>query len=71
LDIDALLAADTVVLVLPCGRSAHLELGLAIGAGKRTAILLTDTLEPELMYKAVDFMTPSLPALLEWLGVGQ
>lgn len=68
-DIDALLEADTVVLVLPCGRSAHLELGIAVGAGKRTAILLTETLEPELMYKAVDFMTTSLVELLDWLLV--
>jgi hypothetical protein len=68
-DIDALLESDTVVLVLPCGRSAHLELGIAVGAGKRTAILLTETLEPELMYKAVDFMTTSVGELLVWLGV--
>ena len=27
---------DTFVLVLPCGRSAHLELGWAVGQGKRT-----------------------------------
>ena len=38
LDMDALKACDTLVLVLPCGRSAHLELGYAIGAGKKTII---------------------------------
>jgi len=36
----ALAWCDTCVLVMPCGRSAHLELGWAAGAGKHTAILL-------------------------------
>lgn len=50
-DMDALRAADATVLVLPCGRSAHLELGWASGAGKRTIVLLDDPMsEPELMY---------------------
>jgi hypothetical protein len=40
--------ADTCVLVMPCGRSAHLELGWMAGAGKRAIILLSDG-EPELM----------------------
>ena len=47
-DLDAMNWADTFVLVQPCGRSAHLELGWAIGQGKRTAILLHGG-EPELM----------------------
>lgn len=38
-DMDALAACDACVLVLPCGASAHLELGWACGAGKRTAVL--------------------------------
>jgi hypothetical protein len=59
--------ADTFVLVLPCGRSAHLELGWACGAGKRTAILLDDTFEPELMYKEADLITPSRVRILDWL----
>jgi hypothetical protein len=42
--------ADTFVMVLPCGRSAHLELGWACGAKKRTVILLDAQQEPELMY---------------------
>lgn len=32
--------SDTVVLVLPAGKSGHLELGYALGAGKRGFILL-------------------------------
>ena len=50
-DMNALRAADITVLVLPCGRSAHLELGYATGAGQCTIVLLDDPMsEPELMY---------------------
>lgn len=41
-DMDALRACDACLLVLPCGRSAHLELGWAVGAGKKTAVMLFD-----------------------------
>jgi len=67
-DFDAMLDADTFVLVLPCGRSAHLELGWAVGAGKRTAILLDDPCTPELMYRLVDTITTTLEDLVEWLA---
>lgn len=43
--------ADLGVLVLPCGRSAHLEAGYFVGAGKPLVILLNDPMEPELMYR--------------------
>jgi hypothetical protein len=65
-DFGAMTKADTFVLVLPCGKSAHLELGWAVGAGTRTAILLEDPVEPELMYRMVDLMTPDLAELVEW-----
>lgn len=68
-DFGAMEEADTFVLVLPCGKSAHLELGWAVGAGKRTAILLEDSVEPELMYRMVDHLATSLLDLLGWLGV--
>jgi hypothetical protein len=67
-DFAAMEKADTFVMVLPCGKSAHLELGWAIGAGKRTAILLEDPVEPELMYRMADYLAPSLFDLLGWLG---
>lgn len=71
-DFDALQWADTCILVLPCGRSAHLELGWAVGAGKRTAIVLNDKgFEPELMYKMVDAMfyndVAGYDSLVRWL----
>lgn len=49
-DMDALTACEACVLVMPCGRSAHLELGWAAGAGRKTYVLLVGTSEPELMY---------------------
>ena len=68
-DFDAMKNADTFILVLPCGRSAHLELGWAVGAGKRTAILLDDPCTPELMYRMVDHLSSNMMDLLGWLGV--
>lgn len=68
-DFDAMQRADAFVLVLPCGRSAHLELGWAVGAGKRTAILTRDGEEPELMAKMVDHIATDMLDLLGWLGV--
>jgi hypothetical protein len=40
-DMEAMVWADAFILVMPCGRSAHLELGWACGAGKKTCILLS------------------------------
>lgn len=50
-DMDALRWCDACVLVQPCGRSAHLEIGWAAGAGKPTFVLLAEGQEPELMVK--------------------
>lgn len=48
-DMRAMEWADTCVLLLPCGRSAHLEAGWFAGRGKRTIIFTEDGQEPELM----------------------
>jgi len=66
-DFNAMRRADSFVLVLPAGRSAHLELGWAAGAGKRTAILTRDGEEPEWMAKMVDLITDDLADIIEWL----
>lgn len=65
-DMDALKAADVCVLVMPCGRSAHLEAGYAVGAGKPTFILLEAEKpgESELMYKMCDAICLSLDEVL-------
>lgn len=51
-DMNALMAADAVVLVRPCGASAHLEAGYAVGAGKPLLVWqpFSARCEPELMY---------------------
>lgn len=41
---------DTVLLVLPSGRSAHLEAGFVAGAGKEAYCFMPLPQEPELMY---------------------
>ncbi len=70
-DMNALMACDACVLVLPCGRSAHLELGWAKGAGKKAYALVLDALgphEPELMYKMLDGICVNLDELVRVLS---
>lgn len=67
LDMDALIGCDYCVCVLPCGRSAHLELGQAVGAGKKTIVLLDDTSEPELMYKMCSVLVTSIEEVIEFI----
>lgn len=70
LDMDALEACSACVLVLPCGRSAHLELGQAVGSGKLTIVYVPKLEEPELMYRMCDYvettMTGVRRALSKW-----
>lgn len=61
LDKQAMDWADTCVMVLPCGRSAHLEAGYMAGQGKFTIFLLSmDKFEPELMYLLGDSLCHSI-----------
>lgn len=53
-DFDAMKWADICVLLLPCGRSAHLEAGWFAGAVKPVLVLAPEINEPELMYKCFD-----------------
>ncbi len=62
-DFKAMEWAEAFVLVQPCGRSAHLELGWACGQGKVTAVLLADG-EPELMIKMADYICCTTDELL-------
>lgn len=69
LDMNALKDCDACVLVLPCGRSAHLELGWATGAGKKTIVLTDIALdEPELMYLMCDHLCLSISEVIEKLS---
>lgn len=63
--------ADTCLLVLPCGRSAHLEAGWFCGQGKRCIILTQDGEEPELMALLATDICISMNEVLAALGPGR
>jgi len=67
LDFNALRRADALVMVNPCGRSAHLELGYACGR-KPTIIMLEHGEKPELMYKLANCLVVDLEELEIALG---
>lgn len=68
LDKGALDWCDTCVIVLPCGRSAHLEAGYAAGQGKQVFVLLhPDKFEPELMYLLCTSCAVSIDEIVERL----
>ena len=71
LDYTAMKWADAFVLLLPCGRSAHLEAGWAIGQGKPTVIYTPEAIEPELMYRLADAVVVTEGELLQWLAVAE
>lgn len=67
-DFQHLQEAEIVVMVLPCGKSGHLEFGWCIGQGKTGLILFED--EPErydLMYKFADELFFDKEVLLDHL----
>ncbi len=68
-DFYAMQQASTFVLVAPSGRSAHLELGWAVGAGRETYIILPEGfINPELMYKMAGHICFSTNELIEALS---
>ena len=66
MDYTAMHRCDATVLVLPCGRSAHLEAGFAVGQGKPTCIYVPKADEPlDVMHKMADIVF-SLDQLRDW-----
>jgi hypothetical protein len=63
MDFDAMKQADVCVLVMPCGRSAHLEAGYFCGVNK-PLLILTSEGEPELIYKMADSIHEGMGSLL-------
>lgn len=70
-DFNAMNWADACVMVMPCGRSAHVEAGWMQGAGKPTIILQQKEAEPELMYKIFEKLTDNLEDVVYHLSVLQ
>lgn len=66
-DMRAMEWADTCVLLLPCGRSAHLEAGWFAGRGKRVIIITRNGEEPELMAMMANEICISKSELLDAL----
>ena len=71
LDFGGMQWADTGVLLLPSGRSAHIEAGYFVGAHKPLHILLTERMEPELMYLMASSISGSIAELVHWVGTAE
>lgn len=65
-DFNAMKWADVCVVVLPCGRSAHLEAGWFCGVGKPCAFLGFEPVEPDLMVLLGHSVVSSIDALKAW-----
>ena len=63
-DFNAMKWADACLLVLPCGRSAHLEAGWFVGQGKPCVVYSPSEVDvvPELMYKMCTGIVDTLSA---------
>lgn len=59
--------AEACVLLMPCGRSAHLEAGFMAGEGKPVIVLMLSKSEPELMYKLLEGLCTSMDEVLQRL----
>ena len=68
-DWDAMNWADVFILVMPCGNSAHLEAGWAVGKNKPTVILLCEFDKADLMYKMASHIVKSMDELRDWLNL--
>lgn len=72
-DFEAMKWADCGVLLLPCGRSAHLEAGYFVGANKPLHIVKIDgaAFEPELMYRMATSINSNMFELIRSLDKTQ
>lgn len=68
-DAEAMVAADACVMVMPCGRSAHIEAGFFVGEPRKHLIILLDEkpAEPELMYNMAGAICTDMNEVLEAL----
>lgn len=59
--------SDAAVLVLPAGKSGHLELGWMAGQGKKTYILIDNPDRWDVMYQFAGFVTDDPARLMQQL----
>ena len=77
-DFDAMKWAEVTILLLPCGKSAHLEAGWAAGQGKPVIVLLDEAefgggashSNSELMYKIADAIVTDIGQVLDLIAPG-
>ena len=63
-DVEGLKKAKVLILLLPAGKSAHIEAGVAYGLGKK-CILIGDQKEAESLYFIFDEIYPSIDDYLK------
>ena len=63
---NALRGSEALVLLLPAGKSAHMEAGVAYGLGKRM-ILIGEQKEAESLYLIFDEYHPTIEAFIQSL----
>jgi len=68
-DMDALRKSDCCIMVMPCGPSASMEMGWAVGAKKIVAVYAPDIREPDLMVKMAGCVTTRWDTIELWLRV--
>lgn len=69
-DMEALKNAAVCVLIMPCGMSAGIEFGFAVGVGMHTCVYVAEESQPDLMISAADFISPSLWDIRQWIKGG-
>jgi hypothetical protein len=63
-DMDGLKNADTIVMLLPGGKAAHMEAGVAHGLGKKM-ILVGEIENPETLYLMFEEKYPDIESFLD------
>jgi hypothetical protein len=64
-DMDALKRCDACVYIMPCGPSASMEMGWAVGAGKLVIVYIPALREPDLMVKMAHLITDDFAEVRE------
>lgn len=62
-DMNGLRNAETIVMLLPAGRAAHMEAGVAYGLGKKV-ILIGEVEKPETLYLMFQERYPDIESFL-------
>ena len=62
-DLEGLVNAETVVMLLPCGKAAHMEAGVAFGL-KKKMVLIGEVENPETLYLMFTEHYPDIKSFL-------